>query len=179
MKALSRTLVLLVCSALVWPIGHAAAQGVTTASITGIVRDSQGGVVPGATVTAVHTPSGTWYETVTQGDGRFFIPGMRIGGPYKLTAALSGFTPETQDKITLTLGVAQDVNFTLQLAAVAETVEVTATVDPVFASGRTGAATAISRQDIAELPTVSGRISDVTRLTPQASGNSSPARTTA
>jgi Carboxypeptidase regulatory-like domain len=173
MKALSRTLVLLVCSALVWPIGHAAAQGVTTASITGIVRDSQGGVVPGATVTAVHTPSGTSYETVTQGDGRFFIPGMRIGGPYKLTAALSGFTPETQDKITLTLGVPQDVNFTLQLAAVAETVEVTATVDPVFASGRTGAATAISRQDIAELPTVSGRISDLTRLTPQASSNSS------
>jgi hypothetical protein len=173
MKALSRTLVLLVCSVLVWPIGHAAAQGVTTASITGIVRDSQGGVVPGATVTAVHTPSGTSYETVTQGDGRFFIPGMRIGGPYKLTAALAGFTPETQDKITLTLGVPQDVNFTLQLAAVAETVEVTATVDPVFASGRTGAATAISRQDIAELPTVSGRISDLTRLTPQASSNSS------
>ena len=173
MKALSRTLVLLVCSALVWPIGHAAAQGVTTASITGIVRDSQGGVVPGATVTAVHTPSGTSYETVTQGDGRFFIPGMRIGGPYKLTAALSGFTPETQDNVNLTLGVAQDVNFTLQLAAVAETVEVTATVDPVFASSRTGAATAISRQDIAELPTVSGRISDLTRLTPQASSNSS------
>jgi hypothetical protein len=173
MKALSRALVLLVCSALVWPIGHAAAQGVTTASITGIVRDSQGAVVPGATVTAVHTPSGTSYETVTQGDGRFFIPGMRIGGPYKLTAALSGFTPETQDNITLTLGIAQDVNFTLQLAAVAETVEVTATVDPVFASGRTGAATAISRQDIAELPTVSGRISDLTRMTPQASSNSS------
>ena len=173
MKALSRTLVLLVCSALVWPIGHAAAQGVTTASITGIVRDSQGGVVPGATVTAVHTPSGTSYETVTQGDGRFFIPGMRIGGPYKVTAALSGFTPETQDKINLTLGVAQDVNFTLQLAAVAETVEVTATVDPVFASSRTGAATAISREDIAELPTISGRISDITRLTPQAGGNSS------
>jgi len=172
MKALSRTLVLLVCGALVWPIGHAEAQGVTTASITGIVRDSQGAVVPGATVTAVHTPSGTSYETVTQGDGRFFIPGMRIGGPYKLTAALSGFTPETQDKINLTLGVAQDVNFTLQLAAVAETIEVTATVDPVFASSRTGAATAISRQDIAELPTVSGRISDLTRLTPQARGNS-------
>ena len=48
----------------------------------------------------------------------------------------------------------------------------TAQVDPVFSSSRTGAATAVSRADIAELPTISGRISDVTRLTPQASGTS-------
>src|SRR6266568_2868688 len=99
MKALSRTLVLLICCALVWPIGHAAAQGVTTAAVTGVVRDSQGGVVPGATVVAVHVPSGTSYEGISQGDGRFYIPGMRVGGPYKMTAALSGFTPETHDNI--------------------------------------------------------------------------------
>jgi hypothetical protein len=172
MKALSRTLVLLICSALVWPIGHAAAQGVTTASITGIVRDSQGAVVPGATVTAVHTPSGTSYETVTQGDGRFFIPGMRVGGPYKVTVALSGFTPESKDNITLSLGVTQDVDFALKVAAVAETVEVVGVADPVFSSERTGAATAISRADLALLPTISGRINDLTRLTPQARGNS-------
>src|SRR5882672_8103561 len=164
-------LALLIC-ALTWPSSSAYAQGVTTASITGVVKDAQGGVVPGATVTAVHQPSGTSYETVTQGDGRFFIPGMRIGGPYKVTAELSGFSPETQDGVNLALGVAQDVNFTLKLAALAETVEVTATADPVFASSRTGAATAISRAEIADLPTISGRISDLTRLTPQATGTS-------
>ena len=167
-----RALVLLVCAFLAGPAATSFAQGVTTASVTGIVKDAQGGVVPGATVTAVHQPSGTSYETVTQGDGRFFIPGMRIGGPYKITAELSGFSPESQDGVNLALGVAQDVNFTLKLAALAETVEVTATADPVFASSRTGAATAISRAEIAELPTISGRISDLTRLTPQATGNS-------
>jgi Carboxypeptidase regulatory-like domain len=171
MKVLSAALVL-VCSLFVWSIPDTAAQGVTTASITGVVRDAQGGAIPGATVVAVHQSSGTSYEGVSQADGRFFIPGMRVGGPYKVTASLSGFTPESKDNITLSLGVAQDVDLTLQVAAVAETVEVVGTADPVFASSRTGAATAISRAEIADLPTISGRINDLTRLTPQARGNS-------
>jgi hypothetical protein len=100
MKVLSAALVL-VCGLFVWSIPDTAAQGVTTASITGVVRDAQGGLVPGATVVAVHQPSGTSYEGVSQGDGRFFIPGMRVGGPYKVTVSLSGFTPESKDNITL------------------------------------------------------------------------------
>jgi len=171
MKVLSAALAL-VCGLFAWSIPDTAAQGVTTASITGVVRDAQGGVVPGATVVAVHQPSGTSYEGVSQADGRFFIPGMRVGGPYKVTASLSGFTPESKDNIALSLGVAQDVDFSLQVAAVAETVEVVGTADPVFASSRTGAATAISRDEIADLPTITGRINDITRLTPQARGNS-------
>jgi len=172
MKVLSAALVLM-CGLFVWSIPDTAAQGVTTASITGVVRDAQGGVVPGATVVAVHQPSGTSYEGVSQADGRFFIPGMRVGGPYKVTASLSGFRDESKDNVTLSLGVAQDVDFAMQVAAVAETVQVVAVADPVFASSRTGAATAISRDDIAELPTINGRLSDLTRLTPQASSNSS------
>ena len=58
----------------------------------------------------------------------------------------------------------------MRAIAVQETVTVSATVDPVFSSSRTGAATAVSRVDIATLPTLTGRIGDVTRLTPQASG---------
>src|SRR5438270_11748608 len=99
-----------------------AAQGVTTAAVTGIVRDASGGVIPGATVSAVHQPSGTSYEAVTQGDGRFTIPGMRVGGPYTVTAQLSGFTTEAKNGITLTLGVAQDVEFSLKVATIAETI---------------------------------------------------------
>src|SRR5678815_4764527 len=100
-------------------------RGVTTAAITGVVKDAQGAVIPGATVVAVHQPSGTSYEAVTQGDGRFNIPGMRVGGPYKVTATIPGFNPEAKDNISLALGVAQDINFELKVAAVAETVEVT------------------------------------------------------
>jgi len=150
-----------------------AAQGVTTASITGIVKDSSGGVMPGVTVVATHQPSGTTYEAVTQGDGRYVIPGMRVGGPYKVSAAIPGFNTQEQDQITLTLGVTQDLEFSLKPAALSETVVVTAETSPVFSSGRTGAATAVTRVELATLPTITGRLTDVTRLTPQYGGNGS------
>src|SRR5690242_234501 len=150
---------------------HASAQGVTTASMTGIVKDAQGAVIPGVSVTAVHEPSGTQYEAVTQGNGRFTLPGMRVGGPYKVTAALPGFTTEVQNNIQLQLGVAADLEFTLKIATVAETITVVGQSDPVFSSSHTGAATAVMREDLAVLPTISGRITDITRLTPQYGGS--------
>ena len=148
-----------------------AAQGVTTGAFTGVVKDAQGAVIPGVNVVAVHVPSGTTYEAVTQADGRFYIPGMRVGGPYKVTASLPGFTSEEKSNLTLSLGVSQDLEFGLKVAAVAETITVVGQSDPVFSSGRTGAATAVLREDLASLPTISGRINDVTRLTPQYSGS--------
>jgi hypothetical protein len=148
-----------------------AAQGVTTAAVTGVVKDAQGAVIPGASIVAVHVPSGTTYEAVTQSDGRFTMPGMRVGGPYKVTASLPGFTSEEKGGVALNLGVSQDLEFTLKVANVAETITVVGQSDPVFSSGRTGAATAVLREDLATLPTVSGRITDITRLTPQYGGS--------
>jgi len=149
----------------------AAAQGVTTASTTGIVKDAQGAVIPGANVVAIHEPSGTTYEAVTQGDGRFFIQGMRVGGPYHVTASLTGFTTEIKNGLTLTLGVTQDLEFSLKVAAVAETITVVGQSDVVFSSTHTGAATAVMRDELATLPTITGRINDIARLTPQYGGS--------
>lgn len=155
----------------------AAAQGVTTGQITGIVRDAQQQPVAGASVIAIHEPSGTTYETTTRADGRFSIPNMRVGGPYSVTVAYTGaggtaFEPVTQADITVNLGVATDLAFTVQNITVTETVTVTAEADTVFSSARTGAATSVRREELARLPTISGRINDVTRLTPQAAGMS-------
>src|SRR5436190_14713865 len=130
----ARALAVLACCALFLPAAPAHAQGVTTASMTGIVKDASGGVIPGATITAVHQPSGTSYEGVTQGDGRFTMPGMRVGGPYSVTAQLTGFTTEVQNNITLSLGVTQDFAFTLKVATVAETITVVGSSDPVFST---------------------------------------------
>src|SRR5207249_5220229 len=148
-----------------------AAQGVTTAAVTGVVKDASGGIMPGASVTAVHQPSGTSYEAVTQGDGRFTIPGMRVGGPYTVTATLSGFTTEAKNNLTLSLGVAQDLEFTLKVATIAETVTVVGQSDPVFSSSHTGASTAVLREELAALPTISGRINDMARLSPEYTGS--------
>ncbi|HXI28836.1 MAG TPA: carboxypeptidase regulatory-like domain-containing protein, partial [Vicinamibacterales bacterium] len=112
-------------------------------------------------------------EAVTQADGRYTIPGMRVGGPYTVTAQLSGFTTEVKNNITLSLGVTQDLEFALKIATIAETITVVGASDPVFSTSHTGAATAVMREDLATLPTISGRITDITRLTPQYNGSGS------
>src|SRR6187401_1202002 len=163
-----RLVVLLACSIALWPAVPVHAQGVTTGAITGVVSNEQGQPVSGASVIAIHLPSGTSYETTTRADGRFSIPGMRVGGPYSVTVSYSGsggtaFQPKTEDNVMVNLGVATDLPVKVQAISLQETVTVTAEVDPVFSSSRTGASTSVSRLDIADLPTITGRISDITR----------------
>ncbi len=151
---------------------RASAQGVTTASITGTVTASNGIAVPGATVNAIHLPSGTEYQAIVRGDGRFTIPGMRVGGPYTVTARALGFQPKARENVNLLLGVAVDLGFVLDPTATQlSTVAVTASAGP-FSSTRTGAATTVSQQALENLPTISRTIGDFTRLTPQAVGTS-------
>ena len=154
--------------------GQAAAQGVTTGSMTGIITDAQSTPVAGASVIAIHTPSGTTYEASTRSDGRFSHLGMRVGGPYIVTVAYTGtgtaFEPQTVEDVEINLGVSTDVKSDLQAIAVQETVTVVGQSDTVFSSNRTGAATAVVREQIATLPNLSNRLDNFTRLTPQASG---------
>ena len=156
--------------------GNAYAQGVTTGSLAGRVIDAQQQPVENATVIALHIPSGTAYEAVTRADGRYSIPGMRVGGPYTVTVTHGGrgasFDPQVQEDIVINLGVATDLDFAVR----ALNVEVTVTAqtsDSVFSSERTGAATSVSRETLATLPSISGRLDSITRLSPQAGGNGS------
>jgi hypothetical protein len=151
---------------------------VTTGSLNGRVINAQQEGIAGASVIAIHLPSGTSYETTSRADGRFVILNMRIGGPYSVTVAFTGsgtaaFAPETQENVEINLGIATDLTFNVKQINVAETVTVTAQSDTVFSSARTGAATAVNRETLATLPTVRGLISDFTRLTPQTSGTNS------
>src|SRR5436309_1764792 len=144
------------------------AQGVTTAAVAGVVTDSSGAPLEGARVVALHAPSGTAYAAVTRADGRFTIPGMRVGGPYRVSVTRVGYRREVQDQIELTLGGTADLRFTLVQASVElEPVTVTATTNPVFSAERTGAGTTISTTQIAHLPTINRRVEDLLRLTPQ------------
>ncbi len=169
------TVVVLALGAMSWP-GHLYAQGVTTGSISGVVTDGQKPVA-GASVLAIHEPSGTSYEATTRADGRFSIPNMRVGGPYTVQVNYVGtgtaFAQQTKEDVTVNLGIATDLTLSVRVIAVQENVTVIAETDPVFSSARTGAATQISRDDLANLPTISGRLENITRLTPQQSGTMS------
>src|SRR5215467_6141870 len=114
--------------------------------------ESKRALTPRAPVVARHAPSDRDCEADKQADGRFFIQGMRVGGPYKATASLQGFSPDVQNDITLSLGVTQDLDFSLKPAGVAESVVVVGVADPVFSTTRSGAATAVTREDLAALP---------------------------
>jgi len=146
------------------------AQGVTTSSISGLVADATGQPLPGVTVTATHQPSGTTYVAFTRADGRFDVPNMRVGGPYKVEASLSGFAVSTQEGVFLNLGIASDLSFTLQPVTVEGTVVTVEGDSSVFSSSRTGAATTVSAEAFAALPTVSRRLNEFVRLTPQSNG---------
>ena len=166
---LRRVACLALC-AMVIPAARSQAQGVTTGSIAGIVLDAQSAAIPGASITAVHAPSGTSYEATTRADGRFSLPGLRVGGPYTVTATISGFQPYAVKDVTVSLGVTSDLELKLTQAAITEEVTVEAQTSEVFSSARTGAATTIVRDVIANLPSINDRINDYARLSPQYSG---------
>ena len=141
---------------------------ITTSSMAGKVTldDANGEDVIGATVVAVHEPSGTRYTAVTNTSGRFSIQGMRTGGPYEVTVSYIGFQSKTLKGITLQL--AETYNLSVWLSEDAnELAEVVVSGKASkFAAEKTGAATNINSTQIANLPTVSRSITDVTRLSP-------------
>jgi outer membrane receptor protein involved in Fe transport len=151
----------------------ASSQGVTTAALTGKVTSTNGEALQGANVIAVHVPTGTRYGSGTQQDGRYIIPNMRVGGPYTVTASLIGYKRFVREQIYLQLSQSLEVSFSLTEEGI-ETGEVVATGvrGAILNPDRTGAATSVNRGTIETLPTISRTISDYTRLTPQAAGNS-------
>jgi len=145
------------------------AQGVTTGSITGKVVGSDKTALKSATVTAIHIPSGSKYGAVTRGDGRFTIPSVRVGGPFEVTVTYTGYEKQTIKNVYVTLGTAVELNFELQEGGVkAKDIVVYGKANTIFSQDRTGAATTVTIADIEALPTISRRIGDFTRLTPQA-----------
>lgn len=149
------------------------AQGVTTAAISGTVVDQDGNPLPGANIIVVHEPSGTQYGTSSRENGRYNIIGLRVGGPYKVTVSFVGFEDQVRDNIYLSLGVTNDLPFTMRDVSIGlAEISVTGQRDAIFSAERTGAATSIGKEALQALPTITRRLGDFTRLTPQAAGNS-------
>lgn len=143
---------------------------VTTSSMSGLVRDAQGEAIIGASIQAVHEPSGTRYGAVTNTNGRFTIQGMRNGGPYKVTISYVGYKDIVYRDITLQLGEVYDLDANLN-EDVNELGEVLVTgKGSKFSIEKTGATTNINQQMITSLPTVNRSISDIARLSPYANG---------
>ena len=140
------------------------AQSVTAGMLSGIVIDQQNAVLPGVGITAVHQPTGTQYAAVSDTEGRFQIPNVRAGGPYTLTASLSGFRDERMENVNVGLGEDRPVLFKMVLAAVSETVNVVG--QSAFTTTQAGTATNVGQGAVENLPTIARSIGDVARINP-------------
>ena len=162
---MQKRLFLMVAMLLMLTLG-AMAQ-VTTSSMAGkVTLEGSGEEIIGATVVAVHEPSGTRYTAVTNMNGMFTIQGMRPGGPYAVTVSYIGHQTKIVRNIQLQL--AENYNLPVWLAEntndLAEVV-VTGKASK-FSVEKTGAATNINSDQILSMPTVSRDITDMTRLSP-------------
>ena len=144
---------------------------VTTATLSGIVKDPKGAGLVSATVTVEFPDAGIKQVLITKSDGRYTVPNLRVGGPYRITVNHVSYKEAVTDNIFLELGLNNTVDFTLQERTTElGNVTVTAT-SKIFDNKRTGASTNISNRLIRSLPTISRSADDYLRLTPSASAN--------
>lgn len=138
---------------------------VTTSSISGVVKSKAGSVLPGATITATHVPTGTVYTAAARTGGRFDINNMNPGGPYTITASFVGFENEKKEDVFLVLGDVLSIEFQMK--------DKTASMEAVVvgasrgAGAKTGNETQIGRDKLALLPTIGRNLNDFVRFTPQ------------
>jgi hypothetical protein len=144
----------------------------TTSSIKGIVKNGKLESLSGATILAIHTPTGSKYSSISNEDGRFNILNMRIGGPYEITVTYLGNQNQKINDVYLELGKASSFEFILEDESQKLDEVKVITKSKVFASSRTGAETTIGRKELTALPTISRSAEDFTRLEPSASGGS-------
>src|SRR5206468_12336600 len=97
-------------------------------------------------------PTATQYVTVTGADGRYQIPNVRVGGPYTVTATLSGFRVQKEENVNVALGEERSLEFKMPLATIAETVVVVG--QATFNETRAGTADNVPAEAIQSLPTM-------------------------
>src|SRR5262245_29423366 len=146
------------------------AQGVTTSAVSGIVTDTLGTPIEGATVLAVHTPSGTQYRARSRSSGAYTLPNVRVGGPYRITVTFIGFQPRSAEDVFLNLGETRRLDFRLIRVATQLTgtqIVASREVEAV----RTGAQTVVDTMQVVAMPSIKRSTRDLTRLDPRSDGN--------
>ena len=149
------------------------AQAGATAQISGTVKDSSGGVLPGADVAVTQTDTGFKRNAVTEADGAFAFPSIPIG-PYRLEVMLQGFRSFVQNGIVLTVNSSGVVPVVMSLGAVAETINVQANVTMVE-TRNLGVGQVMDNKRIMDLPLNGRNAADLIQLlpavVPQPAGN--------
>ena len=141
----------------------AAQETVNFASVSGRVTDPQGGVIPGATVTARHTETNVTATTTTDAEGRFRFPYLRVG-PYDIAARQPGFAAATRT-LTLGLGAAYELTLSLSVGELTTSLIVNAQAD-VLETARSQIAGTLPQVEVQSLPLNGRNFLDLALLVP-------------
>src|SRR3990172_3594061 len=162
MQRLSEQIRMTVFALLISTLTCAAVWAQSTAQVSGTVRDQTGAVLPGVEVTATQTDTGLIRSVVTNETGSYAMPNLPVG-PYRLGAALPGFSTFAQTGMVLTVGANPVINVILSVGQVSETVEVQA--DAALVETRsTGVGQLIDNVSVLELPLNGRRVVDLILL---------------
>jgi hypothetical protein len=149
-----------------------AAQGITTAAVSGVVTDEAGQPVDAAQIQVVNQSTGVRSGTLTRTNGNYYVQGLEVGGPYVVTVKRIGFQPDSLGGIRLTLGQNFRASFKLitqaaQLEAVTVRAATSDTLSALISPSRRGVQTDISDTALRRLPTLNRNFTDFLALTPQ------------
>ncbi len=142
---------------------HGFAQVGINGTLSGIVSDASGALIPGVEVTAKHVDTGVTSTGLTNESGTYRFASLQPGN-YQVTAMLSGFQSQT---FRLTLGTAQQIrqNFTLQVGTVAQAVEVTVAADELLTASTASVGTVLPANQMTQLPLVTRNVMDLVTTT--------------
>src|SRR5688572_8787283 len=157
---------------LLWSGATADAQQ-GTGELRGEIVDSQGGALPGVGVIARHQESGLFRESVTTGDGTFFL-GAMTPGIYELSAELPGFAPHQQRNVRIEVGRTATAKIVLQISGVIEAVTVVGTTPLVDVSSKEIGGN-VSTQELADLPSMNRNFTSYLGLLPGVVSRVNPA----
>jgi hypothetical protein len=149
-------------------IARVAAQGVTTAAITGHITDDAGAPVPQVELTLTLATTGERRISRSREDGMYSFENVTVGSPYTLSARAIGFEPKASEQFALGLGQRFTLNLSLKRAAIEVAgVTVAAEADPLRSAARTGPQTYVSDSAVRRLPTLNRAFTDFVSTAPQ------------
>jgi len=153
---------------------------ITTSTISGVVKNEKNEVLVGASIHAIHVPTGTEYKSVTNKSGVYVLPAIRVGGPYTIHASFVGYKMGEVKDVATALGNTSNVDFSLtdEKAALKDVV-VTGTRNNLFSKDRTGASQQFTRRELQSIPITGARtINSITKYNPLGDGSSFGAQDT-
>ena len=147
---------------------------ITTSSISGVVKNQKNEVLAGASIHAIHIPTGTEYKGSTNKSGVFVLPAVRPGGPYTIHASFVGYQEGELKDINTQLGITSNVEFSLtDNATQMNEVVVKGVKSGTFSKERTGASQQFGRRELQNIPITGARtINGITKYNPLGDGSS-------